>query len=92
MTSIFYLGTYLTHDTIISFTPQSSHPHYILLSEKQSDCAAIVAPLLFPLKGLYNFRQCLQKNAPTVLNEIILSLSVCDQVNNPALPGKGRKR
>lgn len=45
-------------------------------------------PLLSANKGLYNFGRCLQKNAPAGLNEIILSPSVCDPVNNSALPGE----
>lgn len=44
MTSIFIPVTHLTHDTSFSFTPWSSRTHYIVLSERQSDCAAIVVP------------------------------------------------
>lgn len=55
MTSTFYLGPYLTHDTSTAFMPQRSHLRCILLSE-QSDCAAIGVPLFSPL-GLYNFRK-----------------------------------
>lgn len=99
MASIFSLGTHLTHDTSVSFTPRSSRPHYIFLSERQSDCVAIVHPPLpfhfLPTRACKNFWAALaQKNAPAVLKKKQKkenSVSVCDPANKRC-PARKRQK
>ena len=79
---------------ITSFCQRSSQTVQLLSpppssSSSSSSSSTTLPP---PYKGLYNFRQRLQKNAPTILNEIILSPPVWDPENDSALPGRDRKR